>query len=275
VSPRGAPLWILLAFPCGCIDFSKLTQDYGKDAGLHTGLDSGVDGGPDAGPDAGTPCPSFAFFCEGFEGGNFNAWSPDPAAASFIALSVESGQKHSGLFAMEAAVRPPTGEGSGAENALIHRFPPISTGRLALRAWLRTDSRPGNYATWLWLSPDAGPLEGYTVGTGDLVDSPSEGWIVTREPLDAGRDHTSGVDPVYAQWQCVELVIDLPDAGSPGHVELFVDGTSRVAFDDATLDVGLPSYGALSVGVVRAQDDLDETRYLDDIALAAQRIGCN
>jgi hypothetical protein len=48
-----------------------------------------------------------------------------------------------------------------------------------------------------------------------------------------------------------------------------------VSFDDATLDASLTSYGALTIGMVRSNDDRPEARYIDDVVLATHRIGCN
>jgi hypothetical protein len=242
-----------------CIDFSKLTQDFGKDGG-------GSDGG----------CPSFAFFCEDFEGGDLApAWRPDSNPTSFISLNVESGVAHSGTHALRGVVVPPdAGAGPGGGNTITHFYLPVTQGRLAVRAWLMTSARSGEYASWLWVSPDAGPLLGYIWGTGSN-SPPAEGWIATREPLDSGSDHVSQVPQQTNVWQCVELVIDMPDGGSSGHVELFVDGNSVLSFHDATLDAATAFYGALTLGVVRANDDVPETRFIDDVVLATRQIGCN
>jgi hypothetical protein len=267
---------LTLALAGACIDFSKLTQDYGKDGGLagDAGSDSGSS--PDAGGSDGG-CPSSGFFCEDFEADNLNAWRRDANPSGFMSLDIESAVAHSGTHALRAVSLPPDGGvGPGGGDTITHFFPAVAQGRLALRAWLMTPTQSGDYASWLWLSVDAGTssLLGYIAATGANA-APAEGWIVSRQPLVTGSDHPSQVLQKTGVWQCVELVIDMPDGGAPGHVELFIDGGSVVSFDDATLDASLTSYGALTIGMVRSNDDRPEARYIDDVVLAAHRIGCN
>jgi hypothetical protein len=81
-------------------------------------------------------------------------------------------------------------------------------------------------------------------------------------------DHNSTVPTAVAHWTCVETVITI---GSPSKVQLFVDGAQVVS---ATLNDTAPAYTETQIGLTRA-DQGGDTLYVDDVAIATARIGCN
>jgi len=222
-----------------------------------------IDGGGDTAAD--TPpvlgCPSFALFCDDFEGGDLSRWTTTklqgPAAATVSGTRV-----HGGSFALETKVDPAAADGGNAAPALM--LPPQSTGVLAVRQWIALDAtlRDFNIVVEMW---NTATLEYVAVGGNN-----SANWVVTEDPGTGAVDHQTGVPtPGLDVWTCVEVVYAFTPPGAP-RLELYVN--DAMVFDDASTYT-TPSFDEVRVGITRA-DMTGFSLFTDDVVIADQRIGC-
>jgi hypothetical protein len=205
-------------------------------------------------------CPSFAFFCDDFESGNASKWTGSYDDANCTTV-VDTVKPLAGTYALDATA--PSAASNGAEAALQKDISTQTTGTLAVRMYLYNLDPLINYDSIIEFDETTGSKS-------ILVDGDGAGhWSITEYPganPNTPQEYTTNTTtPATGTWSCVELVISLQHT-----VQLWVDDVEII--NHAEFDTA-PSYDRLSVGVARA-DMAGYHTFVDDVAVANQRIGC-
>jgi hypothetical protein len=246
-------LW--LAAACGRLDFGGEPRDAMP-----------VDGAPQrdaASPmpdgDAGGGCPTFTLFCDGFESGDLSKWSGEDTPAS---QTVDTTARYTGMYGLDSSV--PTSMGAGAEGDVYYASNSVAAGTLAIREWVYSPAQLINYIGTLevTLGVPATASQYIEVNANDVG-----AWSLSEFGSAGLHDHPGSIDAATATWTCVEVVIEL---GSAASATLYIDG--NVSTQGALTNAG-DAYDTIAVGVTRANAGGYEL-YIDDVAIAAQRIGC-
>jgi hypothetical protein len=257
----GAPVslvtWILLAAAalttgCGRIGFNARSGDGG--AGLGDGAHSdGVlgDGAP-------TECLAFAFFCDGFETGDYSRW-PAKYVGSGGTLMVQTAIMHTGRYALLGSM--PVGSMVGNSANVIENHAQ-STGLLAVRAWVYQPQPLNGFDEVLLVYNTTN--NHYLLVSGNA----SSIWDVSESSQAGLHDYTSTTVVPVDTWLCVELDYTFV-AGAPG-IDLYVDDTEVLS---ATGVDTAPSFNDEDLGVAHT-DANGSTTIIDDVAFATQHIGC-
>ncbi|AKF04805.1 LamG-like jellyroll fold domain-containing protein [Sandaracinus amylolyticus] len=199
--------------------------------------------------------------CSGFEGDVGTYWSLTTRDGGTIATTTTVA--HRGARALRAEVG-----GSGSTAFAHHRFVPIASGDLWLRAFVRVPAPSGSVGVnLLAVEHEGSDVFGIDVNVG--VDGRLLVYGVEAGTFDAPDDVRLRAD----EWACVELRIGVSDAD--GELELFVDGARAVS---ATGIDSYPEgdYDRLLVGV--AWSDASQAPFevlIDDVVLDVQPIGCD
>jgi hypothetical protein len=251
----------LLAFglcvaACGRLDFDGHAHDAMP---LADAPPSDAIATPDS--DAGGGCPSFAVFCDDFESGNLSKWTGEDVPAS---QTVDAAARYTGNYGYDAVV--PTDMGAGAEGDAYRSSTAVTyaTGTLAIREWVYSPAQLINYVGTMevTLGPPATAMQYLEVISNDVG-----AWSLSEFGSAGLHDHEGSIAAQTATWTCVELVIDL---GSAASVTLYIDGSATT---QGSLTNAGDSYDTIAVGVTRANAGGFEL-YIDDVAIAMQRIGC-
>jgi hypothetical protein len=200
-------------------------------------------------------CPTFALFCDGFESGDISAWSGRSVATGGTVVASQE-HVHAGSFALDATM-PMLANGSVA--AVLHDFPPASSGVIAVRVWIYTLQPLIDYNA---------PLNFVDVfGHYALVAGAGPNWVISEKSTGGGLvNHFGTPIPPVDTWTCVELDVTF----SPPQFALFVDDTLSVAAAPAD---PAPLYRQIEVGIARA-DIAGYRVFVDDVVQADQHIGC-
>jgi hypothetical protein len=252
---RLASIGLWLAAACGRLGFGDAPHD---DAPANDDAAVATDGS--AAADAGGGCPSFALFCDGFESGDLSKWSGEDVPASQL---VTTGARYTGTYGLDSVV--PSDMGAGAEgDVYVAPGETFATGTLAVREWVYSPAPLINYIGTLELSlgAPATTLQYLEVNANDVG-----AWSLSEFGSAGLHDQPGSIDAETATWTCVELVVEL---GSAASATIYVDGT--ISTQGALTNVG-DSYDHIAVGVTRANAGGFEV-YVDDVAIATQRIGC-
>lgn len=203
-------------------------------------------------------CPSFAVFCDDFESGNTSRWDTTVLDGP-ATLVVSTMRARSGTFALEAQVGPD--DQDAGEASLVRAIPPHSTGVLAARLWINL-AAPLRYFNLVFdFRAQAG--EYVTIG-GDNNGN----WVSTENDGTIAFDHlTTTPTPPLDTWTCVELVYSFTPST---RIQFYVN--DGIVLDAPSVH-DAPSLDEVRIGVTRA-DMLGFTVYVDDLAVATQRIGC-
>jgi hypothetical protein len=228
---RTLALWLVAG--CGRVAFDPLT-------------DSGA---------AAASCPSFAQFCDGFESGDLSAWTrSDLSPGGTTVVSPE--HVHSGQFALDATMPM---QSNGASASVVHAFPPISSGMIAVREWIYSPVPIINYDSPLNLFD---VFQHYA-----LVGGANPSWVISENDGSGVTNHFGTPTPPINTWTCIELDVTF----SPPKFELYVDDVLSVL---ATPADPAPLYREIDVGVARA-DIAGYRVFVDDVVQADRHIGCN
>jgi hypothetical protein len=207
-------------------------------------------------------CPAFATFCDGFETGDLSKWTTSVVQGGGT-LAVSTTRVRSGAFALEAHVAPAPADGDRA--APLLRIPTRSTGVLAARQWINLGLPLRDFNVVLQFD-NIGTAQ-YATATGNF----SSQWVSTEGSNAGQTDHHSTIaTPPLDTWTCVELVVSFADPG-PRRIEIYVNGARII--DVTPLDPA-PAYDAFRVGIPRG-DMAGFHIFVDDVAVADQRIGCD
>ncbi len=248
-------LW--LAAACGRLDFGGRPHDgaiASGDAPSDGAIDTMLDG------DAGGGCPSFTLFCDDFESGDLAKWTAEDMPSSQL---VTTAAHYTGTYGLDSSVPPASGNG-GEGDVYYASNDAFSTGTLAIREWVYAPAQLINYVGTLEVTFGApATATQYIEVNADDVGA----WSLSEFGSAGLHDHDGNVDAATATWSCVELVIEL---GSAASATLYIDG--NVSTQGALSNLG-DSYNTIAVGVTRANAGGFEV-YIDDVAIATQRIGC-
>jgi hypothetical protein len=201
-------------------------------------------------------CPGF--FCDGFESGDVSRWTATSITPT-ATLVPEAAIVHAGGFALDATV-PAIANGSIA--AVVERFPPMSSGLLAVRSWVYAAQPLIDFDSVITAFGAGPPIHVATVDADDTGH-----WTVTENGT-GGADHHSTAVPLASTWQCVELDYTF---GATARIQLFVSDVPVV--DTPAVDTGA-TYTEVRVGVSRA-DAAGARAIVDDVVLATQHVGCD
>ena len=166
---------------------------------------------------------------------------------------------HASTFALRTSAGPAFGWSIGD----LALSPPVTTGALAVRAYVRISATP--VPSWVSIFQlvdkdiSGSTKAGFDIGPGDQahVHCPSHGWV-----SETGHLITQGA------WHCVELRIDM-DANA---VELWIDGA--LIEDCQSYPTAWPVGGFASAKVGVGTDQSQATITLDDVVVARGPIGC-
>jgi hypothetical protein len=254
---RGCCLGLLALASCGRFGFeaASLPSDSAGVNDGKTGDGTGI--GDDGGNGA---CPAFAIFCEDFESGSLAQWPMTELVGAGASATITAARPHAGTRSLEAQV-PPAGSSGAA--CLTGPIGTHSSGVLATRAWVYGPVSIQNFDLVLGLSDAAN--NNYTVVGGDN----SVNWVGSEVRASGSPiDFSSTMQTTANQWLCVELVFMF---GATPHYDVYVDGTQVLSKNALTPS---PTYNTLRVGAVRA-DNIGFHVFIDDVAVATQRVGCN
>ena len=206
-------------------------------------------------------CPSFALFCDDFEGGDLSRWSRTLQQGPATAV-VSTTRVHDGTFALETRVDPAAMDGGNAAAAVM--LAPQSTGALAVRQWINLGAVLRDFNIVVEMRNTA--TNEYVAAGGNN----SANWVSTEDPGTGAVDHQTGVaTPALDVWTCVELVYVFTPPSMP-RLELYVNDT--MVLDDASVYT-TPEFDEVRVGIARA-DQTGFSLFTDDVVIADQRIGC-
>jgi hypothetical protein len=232
------------------------SADLGGDLGL---VDATKDASFDLAFPPGPPCPNGAIFCDDFETGDLSHWN-GKIGGSLASVTVDATQPYRGKYALDARSTPfgfgDLGLGGAGSAAATEGISP-SPATLWVRAYVYHAAAPPPFEMVLALS--SGTL-GFAAGAGQAGT-----WAVTQDDR-ASPDEISPVPIALDHWTCVELGLD-----ETSHlVSLYIDGQKALAFTPARSTL----IRKLEAGLVSVPSGPAAQVYLDDVALAASRIGC-
>jgi hypothetical protein len=243
------------------------------DGGVADGNGPGDTGQGDAISTAPPRCPADAIFCEDFEGAVAGWDGVDQFAGGSCAVT--NARAHAGTKSLRAFApfhnTAPNNESSCTYN---HLLPQLETGTLAIRAFVYVVG-PARSGSWALLSAHKSLASGCSPGDmkGDFHD---DQWGFFYCPASACHGSGTSIEHVpLDRWFCVEWDITL---GAPGHVSIFVDGSSTPVLDNPSAQLGdhapFCGYPDLDFGVPENISSSDVEVFWDDIAVATHPIGC-
>ena len=203
-------------------------------------------------------CPAFAIFCEDFES-DLSQWTMTELVGLNASSSITTVRPHTGTRALESNK---DASGSSGAACVVGPIGTHSSGVLAARAWVYAPVPIENFDLVLGLSDSSN--NNYTVVGGDT----SVNWVGSEVRASGSPIDFSSATPTSAnQWLCVELVFTF----AVPHYDVYVDGTQVISRTALTPS---PTYNTVRVGAVRA-DNIGFHVFVDDVAVATQRVGCN
>ncbi len=219
------------------------------------------------------PCPVGALFCDSFESGDTTKWDETVGGGS-VTMSVPTGTAYSGTHALRVQ-----STGGTSTSFLKHRLrcpgasdmaaecPVGSGGTVYLRAFLYT-ATAYSYPLYMLFAHRDSENNDYVVG----VDAFSgESWYVFNK--NPGNVHKMAGSYAAGAWRCLELEIAV--GVGTNVVQLWVDGVSGGQSGTISGSDAAPSIGEIDVGVTYQNVAAANDFYIDDVAVATTRIGCN
>ena len=200
-------------------------------------------------PDAALACPTDAILCDDFESGGVAKWTGQ--TESHATVVVDNAAAHSGMYGLDI-----TGMASaGAEGDVYLTIAPMTTGVLAVRAWINVSQPLTAFDSVMTLGPD--------FGTHLEVSSDVNLWRV----IDGAADYDSDVTtPALGTWTCVEVDYDY-DTPS---VAVFVGSATAIS---STVSAPGPAFARVAVGLTFGQA-AGAALFVDDVVIATSHIGC-
>ncbi len=207
--------------------------------------------------DGGAGCPAGAILCEDFESGSFdtNGWSIS-SLASGDSVVIDGVRPHTGALAMH---------GSGLALSMSHHaaidHALQASGQLAVRQWIYLAQPPGPFAFYLQL---------YTATVGASIGTDDAGhWDVSEDLGSTTTDHQTMIATPVGAWTCIEMVAT--QSGATQRLQAYADGQLLVDFQPAQPY----AFTDLFIGAARIPQNSAAEVFLDDVAVAPTRIGCN
>ncbi|MBU8900391.1 hypothetical protein DRW03_08000 [Corallococcus sp. H22C18031201] len=239
-------------------------------------------GTPGSEVDSGTPqqsagCPANAILCEDFEKGQ-NGWK-EPDEKQHATIAVDGTRVHGGKGALHVTTEDNLHEDSPDHPQAIAHYrkdmPAFGT-TLYTRAWVYLARVPqeGVMGTFFILfSPkdnDWGGIELQAMKNGGFALDDWSGVLGTGWNL----EDPAVVVMQAGRWTCLEWGVSRArPTDTTGHAQVWVDGTQ--AFDFPNVGMRPFSNFAVGWGFVHPHGDSDSETWIDDLAVAPTRIGCN
>jgi hypothetical protein len=218
-------------------------------------------------PDGGLACPSGAIFCDDFESGDVSRWDGLNPGGAGVTEQVDGTRPLHGNYALHATAArdAPDGGVAVAGAVLGKQLPnPATTGTIAAREYVYLSALPTGSGTVLL------DFDGPTFA--NLISASSSSGKFTVGGTLGG--HGSQVDVPVGRWFCLELVVDVR-SDTTGRVQLYLDGAASPIVDaSGTTLPANQSYAILQAGLLRVDGTVAFDAWFDDVALAAQRVGC-
>lgn len=212
-----------------------------------------------------------------FESGSLSKWTvTDPFGGTLqspATLAIDTTKAHSGMDSVKIH-----------NGGVIGVAPPASAFYGRFWVWLATNPSPGRGSGghWGWVmapgtSPDGGMAEIRQGGQFDiLIDNDSVGDDIVLSDPNLFNDTDGGVTPPIAQWICVEFFY------GKDSLRTWLQGTEISALDVTPTTVwahGMtapwsPAYSAIRIGYAGYNGNQIDL-WIDDVAIDANRIGCN
>lgn len=205
-----------------------------------------------------------ALACGGFEDGFDEGWDcrtwPTTAMST---CAIQGSMSYRGASAIQATTRSSGDQAFGRQRG----FPPVASGDLYVRAYLRLDQSPApGRITLMKIATD-------TLGIGSTVSFSADGSATVGHDGETpwfGADSAAGALPVD-EWFCVELHVNI---GAAGFVETFVNG-EQLAREDGDTRTTQP-YQQLVVGQQHTDGGLPQVSvFADEVVVATAPIGCD
>ena len=216
-------------------------------------------------------CPSDATFCSSFEEnalpeGAVYKLNGDPATPWTTDFEVDSTEFHTGAASLR--VRP-SGEGSGAYKMLAVPTPGAA---FWVRFYLRSDVELGvmDHNVFAAAAGSDDPNESVFVEFAEDVGLSFNSHDVVRWPEGYGRLDGGGTNPFSLPadaWHCIEIHYD----GSARAQQLYIAGALQIDAQD--YPAGASAFTTFKFGYNALHGTVRNTWY-DDVAVAANRIGC-
>jgi hypothetical protein len=208
--------------------------------------------------DGGVGCPPAAILCEDFESGSFmtNGWTIGSMVTGDTVV-IDNVRPHSGALAMH---------GSGLSLSQSHHaaidHSLSTTQTIAVRQWIYLAKPPGPFSFYLQLYT---PTIGASIGTDDLGN-----WVLDEDlNSTTANDHTTTIATPVGAWTCIELVAT--QSGGAQRLQAYAD-------NQLLLDIPASqtyAFTDLFIGAARIPQNSAAEVFLDDVAVAPTRIGCN
>jgi hypothetical protein len=202
------------------------------------------------------PCPSYAVFCDDFESGDFSKWSSVNQQNGATCV-VDTSRPLRGTYSAHASGNGPASP-AGADAELISS---VGTSDLTLRFYAYASALPGQFGLLAEIFRNS-DNSAFSVGTNG-----AGAWVISEVmPGGAATDHISTTLFTANTWHCVET-----QATAAGRVKLWIDNAPVV--DVASVN-GVVQYDVVQVGYPRVPTGATAQVWVDDVAIAPQRIGC-
>jgi hypothetical protein len=218
-------------------------------------------------------CPAFSIFCEDFESlPELAKWGPLQhfMRPTGVKTGVDDLKPFRGKRSLHA-IAP--GSPSAYWNyypytlpsAIVAADPPAT---IAFRAYVYTQNAFTGWIYPFYLHNAQSNTRDFAVGT------LSNMWSVYNKNGSASS-YNGGPLVMMATWHCVELVVHLGivSGSVSNELEFYVDDV-RAADMTLTTAVATDQIGELDIGIAWSQDTMGNEYYIDDLAVANQRIGC-
>jgi hypothetical protein len=203
------------------------------------------------------PCPSGSLFCDDFEGENlaFASWNGSMSVGTMITFALNNA--HPFLHGSQSLEVHSTGGGFSLRKTLSN----VSSGTLAFRFYIDVSAALSGAMPFLYLPNNGSPI---SVGS----QTSGTNWLVaTTSNYDGGPIRVGA-------WQCVEFDLDFgstqfslyaTDAMTPNRT------ASPIATGSFVSSTGIDNF---YLGIYSAPTSGSADIWFDDIAVAAQHIGC-
>ncbi len=267
---------------CGRLGYEETTRPPFVDAGLDAGSfevpASGPDGAGDVGDDSGgisTLCGSKALagglLCETFE---TPASVVDPTLSSGAGAERVTTVVFAGNHSLRATVPNMMGQGGGAAYITRTLGSRRSEGPLFVRAFMFLPAESETRRDWLvmlklFAADDSSSASKISF---DLIDR--DALQLAVNPAKQFPGSATNAIP-RNRWFCVELAVFLGAAGSPSSaVQLYIDDALQLSVPQGTATVGPLGVNAIQFGLDVAGARGTSEVFIDNVAAATERIGC-
>jgi hypothetical protein len=217
-----------------------------------------------AGDFAGTvpACPSFAFFCDGFESGDLSKWQGKQQGNANVSVGVDVNNVRTGTYSLDVVALSHGDGGESNDGYAIYSIASPSVGTtLAMRIHAFMPATPSTAYIF--------NIRNRTDNLGVSAGIEGGSWNVQDTTF---MNHVGTGIFQGGRWVCIELRLDV-DIGSSGYMQLLVDDQTVVAAAGPTLPAG--GLSEIDIGLIYSPGDITQNLFVDDVAFAHQPIGCD